>query len=86
MKMARVVLSLMILVCLVFALPAASAQQVMQARIHLADKAQMKDVVRLNLDVAYVAPLEPHQLRNETDRPFGFFCIVDRLRDRPMKP
>ena len=36
-------------------------------------------------DVAYVEPLEPHQLRNETDRPFGFFCIVDHERDRPMR-
>jgi ribulose-bisphosphate carboxylase large chain len=39
-----------------------------------------------HLDVAYVAPLEPHQLRNETDRPFGFFCIVDKIRDRPVTP
>ena len=38
------------------------------------------------LDVAYVKPLEVHQLRNETDQPFGFFCIVDRERDRPMRP
>lgn len=35
-------------------------------------------------DVAYIAPLEPHQLRNETSAPFGFFCIVDHARDRPM--
>jgi ribulose-bisphosphate carboxylase large chain len=37
-------------------------------------------------DVAYVAPLEVHQLRNETTEPFGFFCVVDRERDRPMRP
>lgn len=37
-------------------------------------------------DVAYVAPLRAHQLRNESDRPFGFYCIVDRDRDRPMVP
>ncbi|MGH8274858.1 MAG: RuBisCO large subunit C-terminal-like domain-containing protein [Gammaproteobacteria bacterium] len=37
-------------------------------------------------DVAYVAPLEVHQLRNESDAPFGFYCIVDRGRDRPMAP
>ena len=54
MKIARVVLSMIVLICLVFALPAASAQQVMQARIHLADKAQMRDVVALHLDIAYV--------------------------------
>lgn len=38
------------------------------------------------MDVAYVKPLEVHQLRNESDQPFGFFCIVDRERDRPMRP
>ncbi len=38
------------------------------------------------LDVAYVPPLDVHQLRNESSEPFGFFCIVDRQRDRPMKP
>jgi len=37
-------------------------------------------------DVAYVAPMEPHQLRNEGEDPFGFFCIVDHERDRPMEP
>jgi ribulose-bisphosphate carboxylase large chain len=39
-----------------------------------------------SFDVAYVAPLEVHQLRNETTEAFGFFCIVDRNRDRPMQP
>lgn len=37
-------------------------------------------------DVAYVAPLEVHRLRNETEEPFGFYCIVDRERDRPQAP
>lgn len=37
-------------------------------------------------DIAYVGPLMVHQLRNETDQPFGFYCIVDRARDRPMAP
>ena len=37
-------------------------------------------------DIAYVGPLQVHQLRNETDQPFGFYCIVDRERDRPMAP
>jgi len=38
------------------------------------------------MDVAYIAPLESHQLCNESDQPFGFFCIVDHERDRPMAP
>ena len=35
-------------------------------------------------DIAYVKPLEQHQLRNNGDVPFGFYCIVDRKRDRPI--
>ena len=35
-------------------------------------------------DVAYVSPLEKHQLRNEEKEPFGFFCIVDHKRDKPI--
>lgn len=38
------------------------------------------------MDVAYVPPLKTHQLRNEAGEPFGFFCIVDHERDRPMEP
>lgn len=38
------------------------------------------------MDIAYVEPLEVHQLRNESAAPFGFFCIVDRERDRPRSP
>ncbi|MDE3260581.1 MAG: RuBisCO large subunit C-terminal-like domain-containing protein [Acidobacteriota bacterium] len=38
-----------------------------------------------HLDVACVGPLETHQLRNETEEPFGFFCVVDHDRDRPMR-
>ncbi len=38
------------------------------------------------MDVVYLQPLEVHQLRNETREPFGFLCIVDHERDRPMKP
>ena len=34
-------------------------------------------------DIAYLAPRTPHQLRNESDEAFGFYCIVDRDRDRP---
>jgi ribulose-bisphosphate carboxylase large chain len=35
-------------------------------------------------DVAYVQPLDAHQLRNVSASAFGFYCIVDRDRDRPM--
>jgi hypothetical protein len=38
--------------------PTVSAQPLMQARIHVADKAQMKKVFELNLDVACVKPGE----------------------------
>ena len=37
-------------------------------------------------DVAYVPPLQVHQLVNHGAEPFGFFCIVDHDRDRPQKP
>jgi len=37
-------------------------------------------------DIAYIAPMQVHQLRNESDGPFGFYCIVDKDRDRPMAP
>jgi quercetin dioxygenase-like cupin family protein len=35
-------------------------------------------------DTLYVAPHEVHQLRNATQEPFGFLCIVDSERDRPV--
>ena len=35
-------------------------------------------------DVAFIPPLQAHQLRNEAAEPFGFFCIVDHHRDRPL--
>ena len=37
-------------------------------------------------DIAYIGPLQVHQLVNEGREPFGFYCIVDRQRDRPMAP
>lgn len=37
-------------------------------------------------DVAYIPPLQVHQLQNQSSEPFGFFCVVDRDRDRPTKP
>jgi quercetin dioxygenase-like cupin family protein len=36
-------------------------------------------------DTVYVAPHEVHQVRNVSkDEPFGFLCIVDTVRDRPV--
>jgi ribulose-bisphosphate carboxylase large chain len=35
------------------------------------------------LDVAYIAPGDPHQLLNPFQEPFGFLCLVDHDRDRP---
>jgi quercetin dioxygenase-like cupin family protein len=35
-------------------------------------------------DVVYVAPNHPHQFRAVGDEPFGFFCVVDADRDRPV--
>lgn len=43
-------------------------------------------IVLQPMDVVYLQPLEVHQLHNETREPFGFLCIVDHERDRPMKP
>ena len=43
-----------------------------------------REVVVKPNDVAYLPPLATHQLRNETGEPFGFFCIVDHDRDRPL--
>jgi ribulose-bisphosphate carboxylase large chain len=37
-------------------------------------------------DIAYVDSLQVHQLRNEGEEPFGFYCIVDHFRDQPMEP
>jgi quercetin dioxygenase-like cupin family protein len=37
-------------------------------------------------DAVYVAPNEVHQLRNTAaQEPFGFLCIVDTIRDRPVE-
>ena len=35
------------------------------------------------LDVLYIEPNRPHQLKNPFREPFGFFCIVNAKRDRP---
>jgi ribulose-bisphosphate carboxylase large chain len=36
-------------------------------------------------DIVYIGPHETHQLKNEGTGPFGFYCIVDHTRDRPLK-
>ncbi len=36
------------------------------------------------LDVVYIGEMEPHRLSNPYGEPFGFFCIVDAQRDRPV--
>jgi len=36
------------------------------------------------LDTVYIGPWVPHQFLNEGKEPFGFFCIVDGDRDRPV--
>ncbi len=35
------------------------------------------------LDTLYIKSGEPHQLRNTSRMPFGFFCIVNARRDKP---
>ncbi|MEE9134038.1 MAG: cupin domain-containing protein [Gemmatimonadota bacterium] len=35
-------------------------------------------------DIVYVAPNHPHQFRAAGDAPFGFLCIVEAERDRPV--
>ncbi|MCX8034097.1 MAG: cupin domain-containing protein [Thermodesulfovibrio sp.] len=37
------------------------------------------------LDIAYIAPNEIHQLLNPYKEPFGFLCIVDSERDKPVE-
>ena len=35
-------------------------------------------------DIAYIDTLIPHQLVNRSEETCGFYCLVDRLRDRPQ--
>ncbi len=51
-----------------------------QGRAVLGDQAQDMQP----LDTVYVAPWTPHQFLAVGDEPFGFFCIVDAKRDRPL--
>ena len=55
-----------------------------EGRLELPDR-----TIAINpFDIAYIPPLRVHRLSNPADaaQPFGFFCIVDAKRDRPMKP
>ena len=45
---------------------------------------ESREVVVKPNDVAFVPPLQTHQLRNESKEPFGFYCFVDHRRDRPL--
>lgn len=36
------------------------------------------------LDTLYIAPDTAHQLSNPSDEPFGFLCIVNAERDKPV--
>ena len=35
-------------------------------------------------DVLYIKPMSTHQLVNSSSDKFGFYCIVDRERDKPI--
>lgn len=37
------------------------------------------------LDIVFIAPNEIHQLSNPYREPFGFLCIVDAERDKPVE-
>ncbi len=37
-------------------------------------------------DVVYVGPLQLHQFVNRGDEPFGFYCIVEAMRDFSQAP
>lgn len=58
MKIPRVLLGAAILLCVFLVLAEASSERVMQARIYPADKAQIKEIGALQLDIAYVKPGE----------------------------
>ncbi|HTW88699.1 MAG TPA: cupin domain-containing protein [Candidatus Binataceae bacterium] len=34
-------------------------------------------------DTIYIGPNQPHRLKTQGREPFGFFCIVDKRRDKP---
>lgn len=48
-------------------------------------RAGKKNRILKYLDIAYIAPNEIHQLLNPFKEPFGFLCIVDSERDKPVE-
>ncbi|WP_424904584.1 cupin domain-containing protein, partial [Thermodesulfovibrio sp.] len=44
-----------------------------------------KNYILKYLDILYIAPNEIHQLINPFKEPFGFLCIVDSQRDKPVE-
>ena len=61
------------------------------SHIHLVIGARGRGEVRIDnqwhklspKDIAFIPRNAPHQLRNPGPDPFGFYCIVDHVRDRP---
>ncbi len=43
-----------------------------------------KEYIAKTNDILYVKPMTIHQLCNLNAEPFGFYCIVDRARDKPI--
>ncbi len=43
-----------------------------------------KQYIAKKNDVLYIKPMAIHQLKNFNAEPFGFYCIVDRDRDKPI--
>ena len=37
-------------------------------------------------DIVYIKPMAEHQLKAVGEGVFGFYCIVDRVRDKPQIP
>jgi len=52
-----------------------------KGKVRLGDK----HYVLKYLDIVYIAPNEIHQLANPYNEPFGFLCIVDSERDKPVE-
>ncbi len=51
-----------------------------QGRVRLGDEWQ-----HISLgDTIHVKPMTPHQFENTAEEPFGFLCMVDKDRDRPV--
>jgi octaprenyl-diphosphate synthase len=53
MRVSRIAGAWLLLLCMFFSWSFASARPIQQARIFLSDKAQMKEVLKLNLDIAF---------------------------------